>query len=843
MACWPSPARPAERKITPPVTGASAATNYVGQRNILHIPGQGYWVFFKATNPDRAIWRFSPDGQDWKATDETGSWVDQADVFPFTLLAPDAAWSNPSIWYASNLNRIYVTANDAASNIGGSGPTTDGRMGDATGNKLFLRWGTPSADGAITWNPAGIRRQRMTMRNVGTLCQNVTNGSSQTWDPLSQRSAVVVYSSSPATGLEYVALFADANRFTTVLDGLGVIGLMNLTRDATGYIHTDGDTTLGAGDNDAPHVYAFCHEAANAAVDGTLSVPAPPAAAPVYEGGTSSITLVAINDNWVTNAIAPETDAAILSLGYRSYMVDSNMDNTVDNNTVVALNLTPSVYKSAAVVDIEGYGASVINDPVGYSSHSFVVLIDNSGGLAYRRRIGNGGSFGTVDVSFVLDASGTAALPLMEPTISIVSRPTGLVSDLYIAYISADLQQLNYFICPSTVTAAAQCSAKSTFRLGAGFNNPKLGFWTAQNQPLPIVWSNVNDVYFDKIITSTFPVPGAVAGVSYSTVPAFAYRTTPRYELQFAGSNFEALPNGNTPYALILEGISGSSETQTSVKVTSATWVDKNTMRASIELSTFVQAGLASGLAPYDIRLVMPDGQEYPTKYDRSGTSSSDKPLTWFLPKPVIDGVSDPDPADGKVSGGAIYESDGTASLSRAITISGSEFFNWSGLSGTILPSTNTVKIQFQKSDGSLEGGITVASMSYSGSTGVTAYLKISTSAFAPTALGSGYTISLTNPSSGTVLSLSSTFYVTVPTATVTDPDPTPGPLTTGFTVIVGSVGFNNLGQTSVSAAQVRIRHVSTGKFWNGTSMTTSFGNEELKWRPVTSLYPSIYTY
>ncbi|MCM2304951.1 MAG: hypothetical protein NDJ72_09630, partial [Elusimicrobia bacterium] len=116
-ALSPVRGRAAERVIGD--NGASTA--YVGQRNVIYIPGKGYWSFFKATNPDSSVWRFSLDGRDWRATDEAGAWTDKADILPFTSLAPDAAWGNPSVWFAPGLvnasgvptNRVYAVASDA----------------------------------------------------------------------------------------------------------------------------------------------------------------------------------------------------------------------------------------------------------------------------------------------------------------------------------------------------------------------------------------------------------------------------------------------------------------------------------------------------------------------------------------------------------------------------------------------------------------------------------------------------------------------------------------------------------------------------------------------------------
>ena len=112
-----APAQAAQKTLG---TGG-ASTAFAGQRNVLYIPGKGYWVFFQAANADRVVWRYSPDGQDWKAKDDDGNWVLQADVFPYLKMAPDAAWPNASVWYAPDLNRIYVVSNDAVSDVNGGG--------------------------------------------------------------------------------------------------------------------------------------------------------------------------------------------------------------------------------------------------------------------------------------------------------------------------------------------------------------------------------------------------------------------------------------------------------------------------------------------------------------------------------------------------------------------------------------------------------------------------------------------------------------------------------------------------------------------------------------------------
>ena len=235
---------------------------------------------------------------------------------------------------------------------------------------------------------------------------------------------------------------------------------------------------------------------------------------------------------------------------------------------------------------------------------------------------------------------------------------------------------------------------------------------------------------------------------------------------------------------MLFRSVLTSSETQSEITVTSVTWNGATNIKASIVLSTYVNAGF-----DYDLRAVMPDGQEYPSLFDRNGSAASNKSLTLRLNAPTITMVTDSDNGNNEpapnafVSGGVKLANNGTTNFSRAIKLIGTDFMNWTGLSTTIVPSTNTVKIRFQDSGGNLQPEISVSSLVYSGSTGLTAYLNISTAV-----AGGQYTLILTNPSSGTALSAASTFYVTVPTTSITSPLPGSN---LGFTIVVGTVGMS----------------------------------------------------
>ncbi|MFA6003443.1 MAG: hypothetical protein WC881_05180, partial [Elusimicrobiota bacterium] len=780
-------------------------TSYVGQHNVIYVPGLGYWAFYRKVSPsDRAVWRWSWDGQDWKAKDEGGNWGDSADLFPFTMLAPDAAWGSPSVWYAPNRNRVYVVADDAFPNIGGGGSTTNLRMNDTTGNKLFLRWGTFQNDGSILWNPLGIRRQRMAVRS--NTCQNVENSSNQTWDPVSQRTALVVYSSAPTGSNEYVSLYADTNRNLAALDGFGTIALTNLTYDATDYL----DTGVSI---DPMHVYAYCNEATGAQVDQTQESQSAPVVAPIVRAGVPNTVMLSRSDNLGDNVGYQDASILRLDINSRGNVAAATEVNNLTNTTTNPD--TSQIYMMPSADDQDGYGAQAVSELNSENVH--FVYIDNGGDVAYRRRATGPAYTGPI----VLDNSGTAtsgsAAPLVNPEIGIVYKnQTWVGKELYIFWTNNAQDTLKYVTCRSTMTdMATGCDGVKDFAYGNNLAYPKLGFWGSRNEPFPIMWSDTSKVYFDKIITSTFTAPNVT---SMSTAPAQAYLTMPNYDLVINGNNFEYIPDVSspTPRFMILK----SSETQSEITVTSAAWISKSQIRASIVLSTFVAAGF-----DYDLRYVQGDGQEYPTRYDRDRGSGSDKVLTLRLNPPTINSVSDletgPNPY---VSGGVVMRNDATEAYARSVRITGTDFMNWTGKTGTVLAGTDTVRVSLRNQSGVENNEVSVASLTYSGSTSVTAYLRISTAA-----AGGAYTVMLMNPASGYALSVGSTFYVTVPTATITYPG---SGVSTGFEVIKGTVGFNNYGQTSVIGADVRIQYKGTNKFWNGSVMTTSgFVTEEDKWK------------
>ena len=243
----------------------------------------------------------------------------------------------------------------------------------------------------------------------------------------------------------------------------------------------------------------------------------------------------------------------------------------------------------------------------------------------------------------------------------------------------------------------------------------------------------------------------------------------------------------------------------------------------------------------------MRDGQEFPATFNRFGqfvsqqgsTTNTNVPLSLVIPAPVITTVTVS--VSKLTSGGVITQDNGTGNVSIPVTINGSGFMNWNGLTflnKTVTLSTNTVNIQFLNSSMVVEPGITISSLAYTvvGGTKIVAYVNVSTSVVANEGFanaGGPYYLQITNPTSGTGLSGSTTFYVTVPTATITTPpDPASGrtrPSSRSSPARRDSIPTPPAAQTVISSVQVRITYQGTGTeagfVWTGSQMTAANAN------------------
>ncbi|TPW18338.1 MAG: hypothetical protein FD129_6 [bacterium] len=811
----PREAHPAQRKMT---TGAGAGTGWGGQRNVISIPGMGYWAFFKSANPDRLTLRYSGDGMDWTAAE---------DVFPYLQMAPDAAAGYASVWLRDEgaQKYIYIAAPDAGLDYWGSAnrKATTPDWTDGNGNKVFLRMGKlnptnaacaagETSLGRLCMGP--IVSQRSTFGLAKGLCQYVPPKTKDTiHDWISLHTVSVSYASSTTGG--FVSLFA-AGRGLEINSGImSAHGVLNLAPDLSGY------------NNGVWKMFGDCVDHDNSQIpffDATLDETSTPVLVPVRESPTVSKVLLA---DRIPNADALSVAATGLHI---LRLTENSVNLTPDGTELGTLNGTARI----SVLGDNNYGNAGLNEEGSGNAH--FAYIGNQGQLVYWRRAVNGTGLVTGTLNGSGAAGGTLAsipgAPLGHPSVSLVSGAPGGATYVYVVYADTTGIHFDYTASTNTVFNASTVKHMTNWRLGKtlgvpGTGNlgsadyPKLGLWTQYPQPLPVIWTDGNDVFFDKIITSTFP---AVTATHVTTVPASAYLTGPAYDLIVTGANLGyGVTGGTKPWFRVLR----ASETQSEVRVASVTYVSDTQLRVSVVLSTSVFAGF-----DYDMRVEMPDGQEYPARFDRGIGSASNVPFSVKIPSPTLVTVSDPE-GGASFSGGSVYSNNGTQGNSRALTLTGADFMNWSGSgASSVVPSSNTLSVDFLRaSDGLPEPEVSVASLAYAGSATATLYARISTAAYAGL-----YQLRVRNPAGGSALSLPNTFYVTAPTATLAYPG---AGNNVGFQVILGSAAFNNFGQTSVSGAKVRITHAASGRFWNGSAMQNGLNlgqTEEDKWRPVTSI-------
>jgi len=234
--------RAAQRTIA---YGAGVTVAWSGTRNTVFIPGWGYWVFYKDVNPDRMAWRWSKDGMEWSAAQE---------VFPYMMLAPDAAAGTGSVFYYQkndNTHWVYAAAPDGGIDVNASGQTTTDEGDDSSGNKVFIRRGMLTSTGTITWDALGIKRQRMKITENGRLnCQvSEADGCGRgvgLIDPIPSKSIAISYSSGTGVTNGYVSVFSDA-RHSAGDHMPALVGITNIKDDLSDYLVPD-----------TPNVWTVC---------------------------------------------------------------------------------------------------------------------------------------------------------------------------------------------------------------------------------------------------------------------------------------------------------------------------------------------------------------------------------------------------------------------------------------------------------------------------------------------------------------------------------------------------------------------------------------------------------
>ncbi|MFI5361788.1 MAG: hypothetical protein ACHQ49_07440, partial [Elusimicrobiota bacterium] len=931
-------ARASQQTLT---SGAGAGTDFAGQRNVIFILGVGYWAFFHAVNPTASEYSFSPDGSTWSTAQSV---FPTSTMAPDVAAGQASIWyvSSGTVMYVyavANDGNVDIGGS-------GTYPANAKQplSADTSGNKVFARRGVLCTSGScptgnITWDAAGngvasqILRQEGTVRvqddtrpglcqvnkaATGNLC-NAANSYCARFDAQAGHSAVITYTPAGGTGnnlnSDFVSIFADAGGYYNGAEGpyVGMIGYPGIAPNLGGYASVNADGTN--------NIILQCANGGNTAnptnFDPTMVEIAAPTAVPIYTNQTSPVTnstgavLVGYrmyNNNTGANEPQGQSFAVVFSSANGGEATESAIPSGVPGT-----NLDVEISSPAIVQGDDFYGMSALNEGSASvsSSAAHFVWTDSSGSLRYAMRTStmtfspsNPANAMTLMLNTWNNASqtsacngGTGCSPYMHPSLSLVTRSAGATAGEDVYAVFSDSNGISYVSFPNTLALTGPATVNEVYQWRSCGNyqgdspyntnsctadNPKLGFWGQQPDPLPVIWQDYSTslgadvVYFDKIITSTCPIP-VISSMSISETlinGTSDFIFSPNFTVRVTGNpsgSFNCYPNatsiaGGIPYPQFK--VLASSQTQTAISAVSVSYIDGNDINVNLQLSNSITAGF-----PYDVRMIMRDGQEVPSVYNRFGAlasqnlysgigTSTNTNIGLFLtiPPPQIFSVSAVNPITGvtfsSVSAGAVYQSrdvsgsSGTITFSSVLTIGGTTFMDWNGVNSigkNVTPSTATVTIQFQNSQtGAIEPGISVASLTYIGNTGsqLRAYVIVSTSVLANDVSEdtSPYHIILTNPSSGTAttatLYAGGTFYVTVPTATVTSPLPGYWTNAANFQVITGTVGFNNVNQTSISSVQVRITYqgsgTGSGYVWNGTVMTPAASDPESNWLNAT---------
>ncbi|MFH1620212.1 MAG: hypothetical protein ABIG11_09990, partial [bacterium] len=498
--------------------------------------------------------------------------------------------------------------------------------------------------------------------------------------------------------------------------------------------------------------------------------------------------------------------------------------DTLESNTNATSARTTRFLTASPNLSIDYSHSAVVEPAEGsqYTIHYVGIGGDNDGVepvyVRYRRRAAGGGSgwSGPVTIDSV-------HINARNPTIAWVDGdPDDAIYVVYTDSCTDESQNPYYSLWMSSASSVDYDTWFPPVKIATGtidlyYDNPSLDMYGASPWFLPLTYTGSDgNVYFDGIVTSPFPPPN-LSGITISSDPATAPFSAKQYTLIIEnGSDFLKYA-GAGPKLAILKGGAAQNE----IKVIQSYYHSPSSFTALVSISSTVVGGISGG--PYDLKITNPEGQ----------TDTTQEAIG--IPAPQITSVSEAayeTDAGSPNSGGILPNNSGTTFITRDLRILGSNFMDWGASTGMV-----TVLIT---------GGITVDTVTYNGTGDFIAKLKISSAT-----AGGEYQVTVKNPEGQNFETAAATFTVTVPTATISYPAEgdgfasyyTEGVLmkySTGFAIISGGAGFNDLGQTSLEANQnIRITGLTsnaagdtviTGQTWTG-AVWSSPSNPELAWK------------
>ncbi len=802
----------------------SDSTEWAGSRKVIFHEGYNMtWVFFENSN-----------GFSYAAWDGT-SWVNTGVAISTTEAGASVNTMYGSVFHVAESSAVYVITTD---------PHADSFS--PTLNTLYIKRGVLLSTGGISW---GALSTQSPAGNVGGAAGDCWAGAN----------VGIGMTGSENQGSPFVQTVCDAGTTPgTITSALGYGGISTTTLNTTGAtqfakddIAANNEASVGkqyvsimpVNDNASGWRFVVAQKDRSDNLnsirvsrwndDGTTR-----ASEFAYNGGTArvddymAISLAAEGYSTSTVHMAALNNAG--SLVYNRRIATNGTWLWTTNNTAIAVdaaggsaNGTPFGQPSIAYYKDRGrtVGGVKQNDQV------YIVYLSTYGSINYVIGFATAtaaGDFKAPTRDWRLAAGGGGGLAPQIPFALQYPDP------IPVAYTDSGNVFLD-FIIPSTYSAPAIASVSSNsatapfttnkydliltgsglFGLQGNVRQPRIGILTSGGQTQTDItvtsttWSgsastaraslvvnkitnasgyNVSIINPDGNVSNNHLIKVAAPAVSVASEDGAGHYLSSNgsgggYDLVLTGTNFEAWPGVSTATVSIYKGGSPNGD----ITVTSSTWLSQTSMHATIAIGNNISGGT------YQVVVNNPDTQ----------TSAAAPTNALTINAPVLNTVF----IAGTTNSAGIEPviPEGTSRPTRQLQLGGTGFENWT---------TRTASITVTPAG----SGVTVSSvtMTAGNSTLFTANILVSTDATAGV-----YNIAVVNPDGLTSLAKSSTFYVTVPTSTITYPIPANLTLvggvyySTGIGSLRGTSSFSPSNtQTTLQATQVKIMRVGDGQFW-----------------------------
>ena len=459
---------------------------------------------------------------------------------------------------------------------------------------------------------------------------------------------------------------------------------------------------------------------------------------------------------------------------------------------------TPGIYYSKAdggtnnIHTQTSLSINTVND----DTHSITAVYDSANTALRFAAVDAGGNLQYMQYSAgAWSAKNLIDSPAQTPSMGL-SSGSG-VPKLYVVYQEAGGLNIDYAVAPITTAVSSPWTITAPWEL---VTNGSVAYphITDQNTlPVPprVIWSdNSPIVYFGTLYLNSAPT---LTNIS----PASAPYTNNPFDVTLTGTNFGASNSdygGGTQATVLWKGGSQNNFAFQAINLTSTTYVNGTTLRATMQVTNTVGQfdalpAISTSNPQFQFQVTNPDGQQTIVSTN-----------TVMIPTPKLS-IATAVSATGNSLG---------IQAASDIDLTGINFQGWNVNVSTGQPSITLVG-----------GGVTVTSVTYVSATQANASVIITTNAPA------GYqTITLVNPDGQSTNILISSFTVTIPTASVILANSLPnGVATVGsplanyaqtISTFTGAAGVNLGGGIggALTNVQVMLLEQNTTNYWGGTS-------------------------